>query len=221
MSKYFIDGNDNFMVLPDSGTAPTGWTEIDEVAAAPYLVVQQAESAAEQAIEEGSSKGLKELRRSGRVYCYVDARWVGPDSNYGPAWVQYSLTGGTGLEPSITWNQHGYYLKAGSILKDIIITGRANNNSPSDLETFVRIQGDFSGAGYDSAAETLAETVKHFTSLNRGAVPLNDMHSTTLDLEGYVVPRDCFLMVYHKPVSVSAATRYFYDTTVIRYSDPE
>jgi len=159
-----------------------------------------------------------------RAYCYTNNRWIYPNAVYGPNYFQWNANGGTTVEPTVVWNQIGTIIPAGTVLKRIVVKGRANNNTVTGLKMFIRIHdADFfdQGLAIDTLAEANAVTVLPVTNILEYTTGNTlDMRATEVSLGDFVMPRDTDLHIFFQPEGTITATRYYYLTYMIEMELP-
>lgn len=165
-------------------------------------------------LENAGSASTFQINKSGRMYCYSDARWVtNSDDNYGATYYQWQESGGTGADPIQEVEHKGEFVRAGTIVKEFSMFGRGLDvNTVSDIEvmiTYTNPNGRWDGIGLDSDGEDSHTTLHRSFWLAGGSgnpdwsnVPINDHLRRTFNCGDFVVPADGDLRIYLKPVNV-------------------
>lgn len=170
-----------------------------------------------------------EIRNSGRLYCYNDARWVtNADDNYGTNYYQFVESGGTGVDPIQEWEHKGDYVRAGTVLHELAIFGRLLDAATlADLEILVSYrnpEGRWDTLGLDNDGEdTHVELWRGFwkaggTGVPAITTPVNDDIRRAIPLGDYVVPQDGDIRIYFKPVNVDPRPDTTTDYVQIAYN---
>lgn len=153
-----------------------------------------------------NQKTFRQIRPfGGRWYCYTDNRWIGP-GNYHTENKAVNL--GTGADPNTDWDgKSDHFVKTGSVLHEIDIVWNFNSAEITDAYFKVYLKhadwasGDVNSTGEVTRVELTGGTL---TPITAGT----GMNRTVLDLGGYVVPEDGFIIMVMKPAGSITATRY-------------
>lgn len=179
-------------------------------------------------------KVIQQYKGGGRFYSYPDGRWIsGSDDNYATQTENQSESAGTGADPVVEWENHGFYFKKGQKITDIHMRGRTNDvtNSPEYELAFYFVHPNpitRYETGWDNDAEMYKEQL--YRGLWRSTVepdalgqvpfthPINDMHRRIYELN-YVAPEDGWLTIFMRPLrlAASAGNDYFYSAYNIYY----
>lgn len=171
---------------------------------------------------DAASTGKFFLNHTARVYNFANSRWVTDSSaNYGTSYVQNYENCGNGANPQIKWTHQGEFIKKGTKVHSLTITGRANTQAQfKDLEIYALFKAPdmtkLTGVGYSSNSQhtvtdlyrnkwmTPTDGLSSFTNINR-------FHLREYALN-FTAPSDGQLSIYFKPVrgQNGGATRIFY-----------
>ena len=145
-----------------------------------------------------------EIKLHGRVYCFANDRWVGPNNTSGTSEPNWNNDMGTGAEPNVEWNLTGHIIEPGTIIRRVACQYHGNNNAISALRMRLFAQsGDFSGT-WDSVGETTRTTI-----LAEDAMPASGADHqqyfaepmATVSAAGYLIP-------VFQPTITGTTTRY-------------
>lgn len=141
-------------------------------------------------------------------------RWNGFSASQSSNNGTFSNNGGTGVDPNVDWRDYGYFIRAGNIIKNVVIAGRTNNTEVTEIDFRLYHQtGPWTGT-WDSNAETTRTTV---ISQNAVGFNLPDQKMASFNAINFTSPSDGFLLMYARPQGTITANRYLRCNVMIEY----
>lgn len=142
----------------------------------------------------------------GRFYCYSDNRWITHSGSQGPAAENISNSGGTGVDPTLTWSDLGVLITQGTRLDRINLALRRNSAEITGYDLQVYFQTGPWDSDWSSDAQTTRTLIGSLTAEPVGT----GFARAEVDLGGFEAPDDGFILMYLRPTGTISSTRYLY-----------
>lgn len=166
---------------------------------------------------------------SGRLYCFEDKRWVAlTNRTYGPSYFQFNHSGGVGENPVKDYRAKSPYLKAGTIVDNITVDFRTDDQRIEDIEFYAALQRPWTQTDQItglSSSNDVQEVIMHKDLLHSPAAAgqiqmsgdLRQNHVRTVPI-GATVTKDSILKLAFAPRSTQPLPAILYGYLAITVS---
>lgn len=162
------------------------------------------------------AKVANRLDVSGRIYCYTDGRWVTHNNYQGLKNPNINSAAGTGADPALAWRDVGALLKKGSQLGTVVNGLRANSSQINNFDLRIYFQTGPWATGWSADADVTRTLV----GSSDNTFVDTSFSRTIVDLGGYVLPEDGFLLFFWRPIGTMTTTRYLYSSMFVDFLTP-